>query len=130
VQLEPQAATTGTAVDVVGNVNVPPGGEADLAVVARANSGAPAGENYGFVVLRKGNLTRRVPYLFLVSNPKLAGATVVPLVRTQLGATTRASTASRPIAIPPRRSATTRTSLRCKKTARKRSTRPCSTGRP
>jgi subtilisin family serine protease len=88
VQLEPQAATTGTAVDVVGNVNVPPGGEADLAVVARANSGAPAGENYGFVVLRKGNLTRRVPYLFLVSNPKLAGATVVPLVRTQLGATT------------------------------------------
>jgi hypothetical protein len=87
VQLESQAATVGTAVDVVGSVNVPPGGEADLAVVARANAGAPAGENYGFVVLRKGDLTRRVPYLFLVSDPKLAAATVVPLVRTQLGAT-------------------------------------------
>lgn len=87
VQLEPQAATAGTAVDVVGSVDVPPGGEADLGVVARANAGAPAGENYGFVVLRKGNVTRRVPYLFLISNPKLAGATVFPLVRTQLGAT-------------------------------------------
>ena len=87
VQLEPQAATAGTAVDVVGSVAVPPGGEADLAVVARATAGAPAGENYGFIVLRKGTVTRRVPYLFLISNPKLAGATVVPLVRTQLGAT-------------------------------------------
>jgi subtilisin family serine protease len=87
VQLEPQAATAGTAVDVVGSIDVPPGGEADLAVVARATAGAPAGENYGFVVLRKGIVTRRVPYLFLISNPKLAGATVVPLVRTQLGAT-------------------------------------------
>ena len=87
VQLEPQAATAGTAVDVVGSIDVPPGGEADLAVVARANAGAPAGENYGFVVLRKGTVTRRVPYLFLISNPKLAGATVVPLLRTQLGAT-------------------------------------------
>ena len=87
VQLEPQAATAGTAVDVAGTVAVPPGGEADLAVVARASAGAPAGENYGFVVLRKGDITRRVPYLFLISNPKLAGATVLPLVRTQLGAT-------------------------------------------
>jgi subtilisin family serine protease len=87
VQLEPQAATAGTAVDVAGTVAVPPGGEADLAVVARATAGAPAGENYGFVVLRRGTLTRRVPYLFVISNPKLAGATVVPLARTQLGAT-------------------------------------------
>jgi subtilisin family serine protease len=87
VQLEPQAATAGTAVDVAGTVAIPPGGEADLAVVARADAGAPAGENYGFVVLSKGSVTRRVPYLFLVSNPKLAAATVVPLVRTQLGAT-------------------------------------------
>ncbi|MDQ1475088.1 MAG: minor extracellular serine protease Vpr, partial [Actinomycetota bacterium] len=87
VQLEPQAATAGTAVDVVGSIDVPPGGEADLGVVARATAGAPAGENYGFVVLRKGTVTRRVPYLFLISDPKLAAATVVPLVRTQLGAT-------------------------------------------
>ena len=87
VQLEPQAATAGTAIDVAGTIAIPPGGEADLAVLARATAGSPAGENYGFVVLRKGTVTRRVPYLFLISNPKLAAATVVPLVRTQLGAT-------------------------------------------
>ena len=87
VGLDPQAATTGTAVDVTGTIAVPPGGEADLAVVARANAGATAGENYGFVVLSKGGVTRRVPYLFLVSNPKLADATVVPLLRTQKGDT-------------------------------------------
>ena len=87
VQLQPQAATRGTAVDVSGAIDVPPGGEAELAVVARAGAGATAGENYGFVVLTKGSVTRRVPYLFLVSNPKLAGATVLPLLRTQAGDT-------------------------------------------
>ena len=87
VQLEPQAATAGTAVDVAGTVAIPPGGEADLAVVAHANAGAVQGENYGFVVLSKGDVTRRVPYLFLVSNPKLAAAPVVPLLRTQTGDT-------------------------------------------
>ena len=87
VQLEPQAATTGTAVDVAATVAVPPGGEADLAVVARASAGAVAGENYGFVVLSKGGVTRRVPYLFLVSKPKLAAATLVPLRGTQAGDT-------------------------------------------
>ena len=86
VQLSPQAATGGTAVDVAGTVAVPPGGEADLAVVAHANAGAPA-QNYGFVVLSKGGVTRRVPYLFLVSKPRLAAATLVPLRRTQQGDT-------------------------------------------
>jgi minor extracellular serine protease Vpr len=89
VQLQPQAATAGTSVDVAGTVDVPPGGEADLAVVARAGAGAPSGENYGFVVLTKGDVTRRVPYLFLVSDPKLAGVTLVPLLRTQTGDTRR-----------------------------------------
>ena len=87
VQLEPQAATAGTAVDVSGAVDVPPGGEAELAVVARAGAGAIEGENYGFIVLTKGGVTRRVPYLFLVSKPRLAGATVLPLLRTQTGDT-------------------------------------------
>ena len=87
VQLEPQAATPGTAVDVAGTVAVPPGGEADLAVVARAAAGAVAGENYGFIVLTKDAVTRRVPYLFLVSDPKLAVATVLPLLETQTGDT-------------------------------------------
>jgi minor extracellular serine protease Vpr len=87
VQVAPQAATAGTSVDVPSFVVVPPSGEADLAVVARAGAAATAGENYGFVVLRKGDVTRRVPYLFLVDRPKLAAAPLVVLRRTQVGDT-------------------------------------------
>jgi hypothetical protein len=87
VQVAPQAATAGTSVDVPSFVVVPPSGEADLAVVARADATAVAGENYGFVVLRQGTVTRRVPYLFLVDRPRLADAPLVQLRRTQLGDT-------------------------------------------
>jgi subtilisin family serine protease len=87
VQLAPQAATTGTGVTVAGTIDVPPGGEADLSVVAHADAGTQAGENYGFIVLHRGNVTRRIPYLFLVSNPKLVAARIVPLLRTQVGDT-------------------------------------------
>jgi len=87
VQLAAQAATAGTSVALPGLISVPPGGEAELPVVAQAAAGATAGENYGFVVLRKGVVTRRIPYLFLVSRPALADATVQPLRRTQTGDT-------------------------------------------
>jgi hypothetical protein len=87
VTLQPQAATAGSSVDVTGLVTVPPGGEADLPVVARASAGAVQGEDYGFVVLTKGAVTRRIPYLFLVDKPALAGATVLELKRTQSGDT-------------------------------------------
>ena len=87
VTLQPQSATAGASVDVTGLVTVPPGGEADLPVVAHAAAGAAQGEDYGFVVLTRGTVTRRVPYFFLVDKPALAAATVVPLVRTQSGDT-------------------------------------------
>jgi subtilisin family serine protease len=87
VQLRPQAATAGASVDLTGIVTVPPGGEADLPVVAHAAAGATQGENYGFVVLTKGTVTRRIPYFFLVDSPALAAATVLPLARTQSGDT-------------------------------------------
>src|SRR5438874_9743784 len=87
VQLQPQSATAGASVDVTGIVAVPPGGEADLPVVAHASAGAVQGEDYGFVVLSKGSVTRRVPYFFLVDKPALAAATVLPLARTQSGDT-------------------------------------------
>ena len=54
---------------------VPPGGTADLPVVARASAGASAGDDYGFIVLRKGAVTRRIPYLFLVTRPQLESQT-------------------------------------------------------
>jgi subtilisin family serine protease len=87
VRVEPQAATAGTSVQAAGTVAVPPDGEGELAVVAQAAARSPAGEDYGFVVLEKDGVTRRVPYLFVVADPKLAGAAIVPLRREQHGTT-------------------------------------------
>ncbi len=87
VSLAAQAATPGTSVDVPGIVSLPPGGEAELPVVAHARAGAPSGEDYGFVVLRRGGVTRRIPYLFLVDDPALAQAPAATLRRTQVGTT-------------------------------------------
>jgi minor extracellular serine protease Vpr len=87
VRLAAQSATPGTSIDLPGVVTLPPGGEAELPVVVHASAAAPAGEDYGFVVLQKGTITRRVPYLFLVDSPALATETAVPLLRTQIGTT-------------------------------------------
>ena len=87
VELQSQAATAGASLDVPGIALVAPGGEADISIVARATAGATQGENYGFVVLRKGSVTRRVPYFFLVDKPALAAAAVLSLKRTQTGDT-------------------------------------------
>src|SRR5207249_2901672 len=69
VQLAPQATSGGAALDVAPAVVVPPGGEADLAAVARAGSDAAAGEDYGFILLRRGDVTRKIPYEFFVGRP-------------------------------------------------------------
>jgi subtilisin family serine protease len=90
VSLQAQSAQPGTAVDLPGALVVPPGGEAMLSVGVRAAAGTPSGEDFGFVVLRKGGMTRRIPYLFLPDRPRLADATVLPLRRQQTG-TTRGS---------------------------------------
>jgi minor extracellular serine protease Vpr len=87
VGLQSQAATAGATIDIPGAVVVAPGGEADLSVVVRASAGAVQGENYGFVVLHQGSVTRRVPYFFLVDKPALAQATVLPLKKIQSGDT-------------------------------------------
>jgi minor extracellular serine protease Vpr len=79
VTVAAQAATAGASVDVTGTVSIPPAGEADLPVVVRATGSATPGENYGFVVLRQGSTTRRVPYFFLVEKPALAAEPVLPL---------------------------------------------------
>src|SRR5919106_4208138 len=64
-----------------------PGGEVFLTAVARAPAGAAQGENYGFILLRRGDVTRKIPYFFLVSNPGLAHVPVVPLKTFQSGTT-------------------------------------------
>jgi len=87
VDVRVQAATPGAALDVAGPVVLAPGGDLFLTAVARAPAGAPQGENYGFVVLRRGDVTRRIPYFFLVSNPGLAQVPVIPLKTFQQGTT-------------------------------------------
>jgi subtilisin family serine protease len=87
VELRPQAATAGATLAVPSTVALAPGGEAELPVVARAGGDAQTGENYGFLVLRRGETTRRIPYDFLVERPALAEAPVRPLQRFQLGST-------------------------------------------
>src|SRR4051794_20235904 len=85
VELAPQAATAGARLDVPGTIEVPPGGEVGLPVVARAAADATPGEEYGFIVLRRAGETRRIPYLFLVERPALEREPAIPLRKVQRG---------------------------------------------
>jgi subtilisin family serine protease len=87
VQLAPQAATSGASVDLPATLTIAPGGEAELAAVARAGAGAEVGEDYGFIVLRRGADTRRIPYEFFVGRPLVATIPAKRLVRFQAGDT-------------------------------------------
>ncbi len=87
VELVPQSATAGASLGVPSTVSVPPGGEGELVAVARASSSAPEGEDYGLIVLRRGEVTRRIPYAFVVSHPALAALEPKKLVRFQVGET-------------------------------------------
>jgi minor extracellular serine protease Vpr len=87
VALSPQAATEGASLELPPALTLGPGGEADLAAVARANGGASAGENYGFILLQQGAVTRRIPYEFFVGRPQVELMPAKKLVRFQLGDT-------------------------------------------
>jgi minor extracellular serine protease Vpr len=87
VGLVPQATTAGAALELPPLVTVPPGGEGELVATARAATGAAPGWNYGFIVLRRGDLTRRVPYAFDISRPALAGVDAQKLKAFNLGDT-------------------------------------------
>jgi len=58
-------------------------------VSASATSTASAGDDYGFVVLRRGAVTRRIPYAFFVTRPALRNVTPTKLKRFQNGTTAR-----------------------------------------
>jgi subtilisin family serine protease len=87
VSVAPQSASAGAEVDVPGTISLGPGGEAFMPVVARAAANATPGDDYGFVVLTNGSVTRRIPYYFSVTKPGLASAQVVPLQANQVGDT-------------------------------------------
>jgi len=86
-ELDPQSGSDGASIDVTPAVTIPPGGEGELVVVAHASATAPAGEDYGVVLLRKGDAVRKVPYAFVVSRPALAQIAPTLLKELQTGQT-------------------------------------------
>jgi hypothetical protein len=86
VEIRPQVATTGATVEAA-PFTVAPGGSVVVQMTARASAGAPGGDNFGFVILRRGSDVRRIPYAFSVTRPQLGAARVVPLRATQRGDT-------------------------------------------
>lgn len=87
VELAPQSATAGALLDLPGRVSVSAGGEAELPVVAHAPADGATGQDDGFIVLRRGDVTRRIPYLFIVERPGLDLQHAVQLQKLQVGDT-------------------------------------------
>jgi minor extracellular serine protease Vpr len=85
-EIHPQVASSGATVEAA-PVAIAPGGSAIMQIVARASAGAQQGDDFGFVILRRGSDTRRIPYAFSVSRSSLTGATVTPLKPLQSGDT-------------------------------------------
>ena len=85
-EIRPQVASAGATVEAP-PVTIGPGGSAVVQIVARVTAGAVQGDNFGFVVLRRGSDTRRIPYAFSVSRSSLTGAPVTPLRTVQSGDT-------------------------------------------
>jgi minor extracellular serine protease Vpr len=89
VEVKPQAQPQGVSIEVPGTAVVAPGGELRFPVTARGAAGSGIGEAYGFLLLRRGDIVRKVPYALLVTRPGLANAPVIPLRFFQTGDTRR-----------------------------------------
>jgi minor extracellular serine protease Vpr len=87
VELQPQSATAGAMLELPAQITLAPGGDTLLTAVARASASAQAGDDYGFIVLRKGALTRRIPYEFTVERPGVESVTPVRIRSYQVGDT-------------------------------------------
>jgi minor extracellular serine protease Vpr len=85
-EVHAQVASAGATVEAA-PVTLAPGGTAVMQITARAASGAVQGDNFGFVVLRRGSDARRIPYAFSVSRSSLTSAPVTPLKTLQSGDT-------------------------------------------
>ncbi|HEY3540910.1 MAG TPA: S8 family serine peptidase, partial [Gaiellaceae bacterium] len=87
VSVQPQSSGAGASVEAAPVAVIAPGGATDVPVTVRAAADTPAGDDFGFVVLTRNGVTRRIPYLFLVDRPALAAAAVRPLHTLQRGDT-------------------------------------------
>ncbi|HVM69852.1 MAG TPA: hypothetical protein VM204_08470, partial [Gaiellaceae bacterium] len=89
VEVRAQAQPEGVVIEVPGSVTVAPGGDVRFPVTARVAAGASDGEAYGFVLLRRGDVVRKVPYALLVTRPGLERVPVKRLRFLQTGDTRR-----------------------------------------
>jgi minor extracellular serine protease Vpr len=87
VEVHAQSQPKGVQIVAPGSIAIAPGGEAQFPVTARAAANAEPGDAYGMLLLRRGTVTRKVPYALLVTRPGLATAPVVPLQQFQAGTT-------------------------------------------
>ena len=85
-EVQPQVASAGAMVEAA-PVAIPPGGTAVMQITARVAAGGVQGDNFGFVLLRRGSDVRRIPYAFSVSRSSLTGAPVTALKTLQSGDT-------------------------------------------
>ena len=92
IEIDPQAATAGASITpATSAVTIPPGGTVDVPIVASVSFGAPTGDNYGFVVLKRGTDQIRVPYYFSAEYPQIGRAPRVTIKADQLGDTSKGS---------------------------------------
>ena len=89
IEVKAQGQPSGVQIVVPGAITIAPGGSAQIPVTASAAAGAAAGEAYGFLLLRRGTVTRKVAYALLVTRPGLESAPVVQLRQIQSGDTRR-----------------------------------------
>ena len=89
LEVQAQGQPPGVRIEVPGTATIAPGGELRLPVTAHASATAGTGEAYGFVLLRRGDVVRKVPYALLVTRPGLASVPVKQLQFLQTGDTRR-----------------------------------------
>ena len=89
IEVRAQGQPAGVRVEVPGSVTIPPGGEARVPVTVRGAAAGGTGEAYGLLLLRRGDVVRKVPYAFLVTRPGLASVPVRQLQFLQTGDTRR-----------------------------------------
>jgi minor extracellular serine protease Vpr len=87
VAVQPQSASAGATLEVPAIATLAPGGRVELPVTVSTTAQAAAGDDYGFVVLTRGAVSRRVPYAFFVTRPALQDASPVRLHKFQVGTT-------------------------------------------
>ena len=87
VEVKPQSHLTGVEIVVPGSITIAPGGDLQIPVTARAAANADLGEAYGMLLLRRGDIVRKVAYAMLVTRPGLAQAAILPLRQIQTGDT-------------------------------------------